>query len=125
MVAIGLFQVPQVSIFNTPDADPTYVGNALACRCVQDRAVGIDEGSLAPSMRVYPNPFSHRVTVDWEHALPAVLSITDITGRELHRDILNGLSTPIDLQELPAGVHIMHIRGRDNTERSIRVIKQH
>lgn len=78
-------------------------------REVED-SVGINELSILNShFSIYPNPASMSVTV--EVAQPDVLTLLDVSGREVLRKRLSVGGTRVDISALPQGVYFVRLGG--------------
>lgn len=76
-------------------------------REVED-SVGI-AGVRAGEWRLYPNPASTSVTV--EVVQPEVLTLLDVSGREVLRKRLSAGGTRVDISALPQGVYFVRLDG--------------
>ena len=76
-------------------------------RGVED-SVGI-AGVRAEEWRLYPNPASTSVTV--EVVQPEVLTLLDVSGREVLRKRLSAGGTRVDISALPQGVYFVRLDG--------------
>lgn len=75
------------------------------------------------SIKIFPNPtsstFSIHADVDIEY-----LSITDLTGRLVHEQLVGVSSVQLGVHDLPAGVYSVHIvTGRGLTIKKLHIIK--
>lgn len=72
-------------------------------------------------IRLYPNPAFSEITVKAEQHLdePAIISITDLSGRQILSGVMNGNSAGVDLHDIPAGLYHITIKNKDmkHTER--------
>ncbi len=66
------------------------------------RARDAEEG--AHNIKVYPNPSSGKVYVEWERASEYQMRVTDVTGRAVYLE--KGYGQVITLSALPAGLYI-------------------
>lgn len=71
-------------------------------------SVGI-AGVWAGEWRLYPNPASTSVTVEVEQ--PAVMTLLDVSGREVLRRGLSAGGTEVDISPLPRGVYFLRLDG--------------
>ena len=93
--------------------------------------VGINELISTGDFKVYPNPASEKVTVEFNvaHASTAKISVTDLLGRTVAENpslkVVAGLNvTQLDLNQLPAGVYIVSVYdGEKVQQQKISVLK--
>lgn len=69
-------------------------------------------------LSVYPNPVKDvlHINIPGNSSEKAVLAITDITGKTVHRAEVTAGETTVNLQHLPAGVYTLKYSNRDKTE---------
>jgi hypothetical protein len=98
---------------------------------VQECSVVAVEELLSPEVspvRVFPNPASTGVTVEWSKGSPqkAVLFITDATGRILLKQDIPGNVTQLsaDLDEFVPGLYFIKIQAENQLYEVAKVVKQ-
>jgi hypothetical protein len=75
------------------------------------RSVQLGGADLAPQLQAYPNPAHGTVSVRILGPLPTVpLQVFDAMGRLVRTQAVAdaGADTPLSLQDLPAGLYILH-----------------
>jgi hypothetical protein len=110
-----------------PGADPFFFVkyDSLACDSTLDYCTALLAGlgtDLIPSsqLRLYPNPAREQVTIETDLDRPASLIISDVSGREVKRLVIEPGKTRIDLQELSPGLYFLNRPG----ETPLRLIKE-
>ena len=75
--------------------------------------IGVDEASLATSLKVYPNPATDVIVVEGEWEKEVMVSLTDLSGRTIATkagDFANGNTVTFDVSDIPAGTYLMVVR---------------
>ncbi len=69
-------------------------------------------GPTLPPLTVeaFPNPFGESLQVDFGELADATLELTDMNGRPLIRQALNGGTTFLSTASLPAGVYLLRVQ---------------
>ena len=89
--------------FNSP-----IVTNTVVSRIVSSTtSVNYDQEDT--SILVYPNPSTDKVTVRFDNARPAVLSLRNTLGETLISQSVNAVSAVLDVQHLAAGNYFLTI----------------
>lgn len=100
------------------DPEPT---NNTACIPV-NRVLSIDEGADG-SVSVFPNPASTSVTVTG--VANSHVQLFDLSGRELRRFQVSEDVFNMDIEDLTAGIYLLHIQPADGTARQmVKVVKR-
>jgi hypothetical protein len=99
--------------------------DSLGCDSTLDYCTALLAGlgtDLIPSsqLRLYPNPAREQVTIETDLGRPASLIISDVSGREVKRLVIEPGKTRIDLQELSPGLYFLNRPG----EVPLRLIKE-
>ena len=90
--------------------DTTYSGRPFTYMPYSAPIVGITEPS-APQMRVYPNPATNTVTVNFAGRIGGEMALYDITGRIVKRLHANDSTISFDISDLPSGVYFLRAQG--------------
>jgi hypothetical protein len=113
--------------FQVTSSDPFFFVkyDSLACDSTLDYCTALLAGlgtDLTPSsqLRLYPNPAREQVTIETGLDRPASLIISDVSGREVKRLVIEPGKTRIDLQELSPGLYFLNRPG----ETPLRLIKE-
>jgi hypothetical protein len=85
---------------------------------IQEAAVGSD------AMSLYPVPTAGLLTVQWSTAATRMLTIIDVTGREVMTAKTTGSVANIDLSELPAGPYLLRTTNADGIFNTRKLLKQ-
>lgn len=105
--AVGRYQY----IYKTTNAGGPLIG------------VGINENKVQTNgLRVYPNPASNSVTLEWSKELQVQsLAVFDYLGREVQREQVsnNTSSIQLDVSALPQGMYFLHLQ----TEKDLQTAK--
>ncbi|NNK90176.1 MAG: T9SS type A sorting domain-containing protein, partial [Saprospiraceae bacterium] len=81
-----------------------------------------EEEFINSEIRIYPNPIRSRFTVEWENQSFDQLSITDMLGRRVHTQAVQGDSANIEISIAP-GSYILTLRGNNGQVESSIIIK--
>jgi hypothetical protein len=81
------------------------------CRTIQIGPVATDDPVAGPAVRLWPNPSSGWLTVDFGERFPqnASLTLFDGAGRQVLRTVLPGSQNPLSLRALPAGLYLYRV----------------
>lgn len=81
----------------------------------------VDAASVSRRLKpqIYPNPVHSRLTIRG-YGLSEQLQISDLAGRILLSQELNGQRSTIDLSRLPEGIYILKLKGAGLTKRIIK-----
>lgn len=88
-----------------------------------------EEASIINDFRIYPNPATNNVNISFnlDRSAETNLSIIDITGKEVYREILSGTArnyTMVDINNLPGGMYFARIiSGKDVATKKIKIIR--
>lgn len=90
-------------------------GDAPTLETKTDEASAADRGLKLDNFRAYPNPSQGQVTVEFRsEPLPTVVSLLDISGRQLFREELNAFNgqyfQQFDLSEYAKGNIVIHVQ---------------
>ncbi|MCB0483679.1 MAG: T9SS type A sorting domain-containing protein, partial [Flavobacteriales bacterium] len=93
-------------------------------QCVEATGVGLTEHPLSKHIRIYPNPTSGEVTLEWdEEMMGAHLVIENTLGQQLEvRTLITGFSTEIKLSG-PSGVYYIKLRTKQGVTLYYKLIK--
>jgi hypothetical protein len=80
------------------------------------------EQILASNLKIYPNPTDGAITIEFETAGERHLTISDMSGRILHRQTANDQSVRIDLSGYASGAYLLTIENGEG-KRTVRIIK--
>jgi subtilisin family serine protease len=84
-----------------------------------DECLGATTPAIEPFLKVYPNPATHMVTLDFETSSVCLIkiSITDITGQVIRTFSIdtseNKKQFEISLQNIPAGIYLLNVYDRE------------
>ncbi|MBQ7062149.1 MAG: T9SS type A sorting domain-containing protein [Bacteroidales bacterium] len=99
--------------------DTTFSGKPFTYRPYSAPITGITTLATQPSVRVYPNPATERVTVSLGEGRAVDVALYDIRGRMLqHIPAVRG-TVVLNTSTLPAGIYILHC-GYESTRLVIR-----
>ncbi len=65
-------------------------------------------------LSIYPNPAKNQVRVEWKVSEPAILRISDISGKIIRTERLNNGFTDINVSQLPKGLYIVQLQAGQN-----------
>jgi hypothetical protein len=69
--------------------------------------VGVDEGSNAPTVKLFPNPASGRVTL--ANAMGMRAKVMNTRGETIADFMVRGQQVPLDLSAYPSGIYILNV----------------
>ncbi len=81
-----------------------------------------DLHSETPQLDVYPNPTTNSITVNDVDAY-SDYTLTDITGKVVLSGVINASTLQISLEEFPAGMYFLNVRGDDQVSVAQRIVK--
>ena len=106
----------------TVTAEDGATAKTYTVTVVRDAPLTSAEISEALPARVYPNPTDDIVTLEFEASGVYNLTLMDITGKALLRQIAEGQTVQIDLSAYPAGIYLLMMS--DGKRQSItRIVK--
>jgi hypothetical protein len=76
------------------------------------------EDEMAMGIRIYPNPFSSVINVDYSEDLQ--LTLLNVLGQE----VLSASSKTINISKLDQGTYILRTKDSNNTIKNFKIIKQ-
>ena len=101
--------------------DSTYKlfpqGGNMQYLVVESSAAGISENSIS-EISVFPNPANDVIEVSFPEWEKGTLTITDMTGREVHAQSMNANNTKVNLADVPAGCYTLSIKTETRTGHS-------
>ncbi|MEM7374796.1 MAG: CocE/NonD family hydrolase [Bacteroidota bacterium] len=85
--------------------------------------IGAEEISLAPPLKIYPNPARETIWITPESAvvqLPTLYEVRlfDLNGRIVRHQQVNRFPFPMTIDELPPAIYMMELRGENQVLRS-------
>ena len=83
-----------------------------------NKASDIRQPEAADNLRLFPNPASDRVTIEWPDANGETATLYNTLGQPLLQTRLNAISTTIDIQSLPQGLYLLRVN-----QQSIKFLK--
>lgn len=67
------------------------------------------------TLQVFPNPANTQLHLQRESQVPLVWELKDLRGINLQKDVWTAQSLTIDLTQLPQGIYILHLTGKNGT----------
>jgi hypothetical protein len=77
------------------------------------------EESTSETLKIYPNPTSGRLQIEYLQELPSIIRILDMSGKVAFETIAQQRNQTIDLTALPSGVYVVEIIGKERTEKQL------
>lgn len=109
------WQVQAVCAGSPSEYAPISAFTTLSCR-IGDNA--------SADFTVYPNPAVDAVNINFDELIvDGSIQIIDFTGKVVSTQMVNGYTTVIDLQEMPAGVYVVAVTSGNEVQR-LEFIKQ-
>ena len=79
--------------------------------------VGVpDRGGQRGDLKLWPNPAGRVIHVECAQSLIDYVTIMDLNGRTLMREVVSGNSAAIDVSRLPAGTYILETVGKGDVQ---------
>ena len=75
------------------------------------------------ALKIYPNPTRDKVSVSWEKDEQVTIKVYGISGALFVNQEIRGAQTQLDISQLPAGVYIVAVRGKQ-TNQTVKLIKE-
>jgi hypothetical protein len=120
------FKMYHTGVFtDTVDVDPTTAVTTLTSPVnydtyvqitdhFDDVATTLPETSVEPGVRVLPNPTTGSVKIQFSEFAPELLTVTDVTGKIVTEQRLNGEKQIELVLEIPPGVYFLVLRGGED-----------
>lgn len=102
--------------------NPTNVVN-IALENIAAPANGKQAESTFETLKIYPNPTSGRLQIEYLQELPSTIRILDMSGKVAFEIIAQQRNQTVDLTELPQGVYVVEIIGKERTEKQLIIIQ--
>jgi hypothetical protein len=74
------------------------------------------------ALSLLPNPTKENIIIESQTRINSTFSISDLNGRICIRGVIQGYSTAVSVEHLPAGIYILQFDG--NPEWRKKIIKQ-
>lgn len=102
----------------------TVGGKTARCSVTVTAAVpqAVDDALLA-NVRIAPNPFTTHLRIMSFKETAVAYELVNLEGIVLRAGVLEGTETAVDMEDLAAGVYIVHLRGASRASRVVRVVK--
>jgi hypothetical protein len=101
----------------------TAIASVLPSNCI---SVGIEDKQRSTNIQVFPNPFTHALTITMDEAdlsLNNVLTLYTYTGGQVMTMPLSGKTTMLEVN-LPSGIYFYQITGDGNIRQSGKLMSQ-
>lgn len=99
-------------------SDGLLNSSAIITLMLNDLDETLVEDGLAASPRVYPNPVTERLFIDWTDFAEA--AVRELTGRKL----FISTKSELDLGMLPQGIYILELTGKDDQHIRLKIVKE-
>jgi len=92
-------------------ANPPSIGAWEGATTTRVEEQGVGEQGVE-SLRVFPNPSSSNISITLPEntSLPCTVSIVDVSGKLVISEIVNNVTSTINVQSLSAGVYFVNVR---------------
>jgi|TARA_R110000737_G_scaffold182215_1_gene205593 uncharacterized repeat protein (TIGR01451 family) len=87
----------------------------------ENNVLGLSENEISKVM-LMPNPFTDFVNVVSSHNIEQVM-VSDLTGKVVYSQYVNGSTTKLDLADLTSGVYLVRVQSNNETS-TMRVVKK-
>ncbi|MGB0806859.1 MAG: T9SS type A sorting domain-containing protein, partial [Salibacteraceae bacterium] len=75
-------------------------------------------------VKIYPNPTTNSISVDFQQSTKTTLKVFSIAGVELaHKQVFNTAHTTFDLGTLPKGMYLLQVSSELGSQ-SVKVFKE-
>ena len=90
-----------------------------------DPSLSVDHlGSRKIDFTLYPNPVSEELTIELTELVNYQIRITDITGREIYSEFLQGENNlQLSTKAWPAGLYLLQVRDEEGRVETKKVVK--
>lgn len=79
-------------------------------RCIKTNNAGLNENNLMPQIKIFPNPATENVIIEWEGIQPEVISLTLYTMQGvIVKTLPNESKTALNVGGLPPGEYLLSI----------------
>lgn len=129
------------TIIVTPSVNTTYTAvgtgsfgcvgnNTITITAITCSATGIAVQSLADGLKIYPNPFTDKLILNFNmnSSNGLIIQLIDVAGKTVYKgklaEITTGMNKEIDLSALKAGVYILKIGENEQLMNSYKLIKE-
>lgn len=100
----------------------TFNGPTIWKNSTGINTMGINEPTIFNEIKVYPNPVSEEINILFEKAFSGVVSLYDLTGKQVYSsDLANKNNAVINVEKFAKGVYILLIKahGKIHTQKLI------
>jgi hypothetical protein len=98
------------------------VGKATLTQSISD-CTGLNKLSAVSGVRVYPNPTSGVLTVEFDSNVAKTVSVLDVTGRVIMTTTGSNNAVSVDLSSVAAGIYYVKLQS-ENAVNVVKVVKQ-
>jgi hypothetical protein len=78
------------------------------------------------NIKIFPNPTAEKLTIETKNIFEnADLTLTDLSGKLMHQELLNGESAEVNISILPLGIFLVNINDKEGKRLSIHKILKH
>ncbi len=112
----------------TPTAEGDYKvsitlgGCTVTSSCETVTVLGNASFEFKNKFKIYPNPTTSHITIQFSNLNNAKLEVYDINGRVLQNQNLNSTSNTVDISRLPSGMYLFKVSS-DEGSAMTKVIK--
>lgn len=98
--------------------------NPTGCNIIPfSQNVGVEDDEAANKIKVYPNPVVDYFTVQGV-VKGTELTLTDVTGKTVLTQLLQGNNNKVDISALQKGIYIVHLSQCYIMYKSFKIVKQ-
>lgn len=117
------YQVRPLKLETT--ASGSYYNPGLGAYAGFSIATGVEEKLLKLQVKIYPNPAHDLLQVEWTKPTPGIISIMDLTGKNIFTKAISQSDRTIHTSEIPQGLYIVKISsGNQQSTQKLMIIHQ-
>lgn len=123
--AVETYVIPVAGTVTAVAVDPNnWILNKVIGPTHDATLTGIDEHSVAESIRVYPNPAKDKVFVSLPQGRDFMIGLYDLTGKQLMMKSYNGTAS-INIGEADAGIYFVQVKEKTGAVvKAVKLVKE-
>lgn len=121
-LSAAFYDVDEVRIYISAGGyvgNQSYTNHSINSIKVSTPVLGLNDFELNSSIKIYPNPFSDNMTIQYQDLDNAKLQVYDFAGKMVINQNLDNLTNLINVEKLPAGIYLFEV----NSNQGIKTTK--
>jgi hypothetical protein len=102
--------------------DVTVSGCTVTSACATFTTLGTSSFDISATFKIYPNPATNLVNIDFQDVEDAAVTVSDINGRVLFTQKLNNTSNTINIDNLSSGMYLFKVNS-DKGSATSKIVK--